>query len=44
MGSTSSMFGLGFVIAILVLFMVGDFSLALVAAFILFSGLRVAGH
>ncbi len=39
-----SMFGIGYVIAIFVLLVLGDITLAILAAFILFAGLRIAGH
>ena len=44
MSHNVSMFGLSYVIAIVVLVILGEFWFAFLAAFILFAGLRVAGH
>ena len=44
MSHNLSMFGLSYVIAIVVLVILGEFWFAFLAAFILFAGLRVAGH
>ena len=44
MKSGLALFGLSYIVAIFIFITIGEFGIALLAAFILFAGLRICGH